>query len=292
MRAAVALPEEEEFPDWIAVHGKLWSHFVTTDVVQRCFRGWEIHLAVGFAIICAWFRSSFVCTVVDFFNRINLIYGAVCEFCTEASCPIMTGGPKYARLKYQFCFLSSPVTACPTSVPLVGMNIIGQMMYKRNQLRSRLLRYLYSLCCGEYVFQYSLFLLAISSFCRYLPIVIATFLVSHTLVPTRHPSLPHTFAPMHSPSTHTPFPHLIPNLPLLLMFSSLIALPHFSSSFMCSTLLVWWVGSRSKSMMRNSFLQHTVSGKIPLQQSTLIWCVLLMCMRERERDTKMHCWWY
>ncbi|KAJ7416703.1 MOB kinase activator 3A [Willisornis vidua] len=33
--------------------------------------------------------------VVDFFNRINLIYGTICEFCTERSCPVMSGGPKY-----------------------------------------------------------------------------------------------------------------------------------------------------------------------------------------------------
>lgn len=33
--------------------------------------------------------------VVDFFNRINLIYGTIYEFCTEQSCPVMSGGPKY-----------------------------------------------------------------------------------------------------------------------------------------------------------------------------------------------------
>ncbi|KAM6328623.1 MOB kinase activator 3B isoform 2-T2 [Alca torda] len=33
--------------------------------------------------------------VVDFFNRINLIYGTICEFCTESTCPVMSGGPKY-----------------------------------------------------------------------------------------------------------------------------------------------------------------------------------------------------
>ncbi|CAG0897609.1 unnamed protein product [Darwinula stevensoni] len=36
--------------------------------------------------------------VVDFFNRINLIYGTVCEYCTEESCPTMSGGPKYEYL--------------------------------------------------------------------------------------------------------------------------------------------------------------------------------------------------
>ncbi|KAK2512584.1 hypothetical protein Q9233_016158 [Columba guinea] len=33
--------------------------------------------------------------VVDFFNRINLIYGTICEFCTERTCPVMSGGPRY-----------------------------------------------------------------------------------------------------------------------------------------------------------------------------------------------------
>nr|XP_056704498.1 MOB kinase activator 3B isoform X2 [Euleptes europaea] len=33
--------------------------------------------------------------VVDFFNRINLIYGTICEFCTDRTCPVMSGGPKY-----------------------------------------------------------------------------------------------------------------------------------------------------------------------------------------------------
>ncbi|XP_073401619.1 MOB kinase activator 3A isoform X1 [Dendrobates tinctorius] len=33
--------------------------------------------------------------VVDFFNRINLIYGTISDSCTEQSCPVMSGGPKY-----------------------------------------------------------------------------------------------------------------------------------------------------------------------------------------------------
>jgi len=36
--------------------------------------------------------------VVDFFNRINLIYGTVCEKCTDTSCPTMSGGPKFEYL--------------------------------------------------------------------------------------------------------------------------------------------------------------------------------------------------
>ncbi|KAG8454767.1 hypothetical protein GDO86_001114 [Hymenochirus boettgeri] len=33
--------------------------------------------------------------VVDFFNRINLIYGTISDSCTEQTCPVMSGGPKY-----------------------------------------------------------------------------------------------------------------------------------------------------------------------------------------------------
>lgn len=36
--------------------------------------------------------------VVDFFNRINLIYGTVSEYCTEATCPTMSGGSRYEYL--------------------------------------------------------------------------------------------------------------------------------------------------------------------------------------------------
>lgn len=36
--------------------------------------------------------------VVDFFNRINLIYGTVSEYCNETTCPTMSGGPRYEYL--------------------------------------------------------------------------------------------------------------------------------------------------------------------------------------------------
>ncbi|OWF46758.1 MOB kinase activator 3B-like [Mizuhopecten yessoensis] len=38
--------------------------------------------------------------VVDFFNRINMLYGTLCEYCTEQTCPTMSGGPKY---DYYWC---------------------------------------------------------------------------------------------------------------------------------------------------------------------------------------------
>ncbi|KAG4079838.1 hypothetical protein HA402_014969 [Bradysia odoriphaga] len=36
--------------------------------------------------------------VVDFFNRINLIYGTVSEYCNATTCPTMSGGPRYEYL--------------------------------------------------------------------------------------------------------------------------------------------------------------------------------------------------
>ncbi len=36
--------------------------------------------------------------VVDFFNRINLLYGVVAEYCTDETCKTMSGGSKYEYL--------------------------------------------------------------------------------------------------------------------------------------------------------------------------------------------------
>uniref|UniRef100_A0A0M3HMT5 Mob1/phocein family n=1 Tax=Ascaris lumbricoides TaxID=6252 RepID=A0A0M3HMT5_ASCLU len=56
LRAAVRLPANENFDDWLAVH------------------------------------------TVDFFNRINLLYGTIADVCTAKSCPTMSGGPRYEYL--------------------------------------------------------------------------------------------------------------------------------------------------------------------------------------------------
>lgn len=40
----------------------------------------------------------FFCLVVDFFNRINLIYGTISEYCNETTCPTMSGGSRYEYL--------------------------------------------------------------------------------------------------------------------------------------------------------------------------------------------------
>jgi MOB kinase activator 1 len=31
---------------------------------------------------------------VDFFNQVNILYGTLLEFCTPATCPTMSAGPK------------------------------------------------------------------------------------------------------------------------------------------------------------------------------------------------------
>lgn len=38
--------------------------------------------------------GSVVFAAVDFFNQINMLYGTITEFCTEASCPVMSAGPR------------------------------------------------------------------------------------------------------------------------------------------------------------------------------------------------------
>lgn len=58
--------------------------------------------------------------VVDFFNRINLIYGTVSEFCTERTCPIMSGG-----LRYEYRWQDGDDYKKPTKLPaLKYMNLL------------------------------------------------------------------------------------------------------------------------------------------------------------------------
>ncbi|XP_076116076.1 MOB kinase activator 3B-like isoform X1 [Mytilus galloprovincialis] len=52
--------------------------------------------------------------VVDFFNRINLLYGTICEYCTEETCTTMSGGPRY---EYQWCDTDSVKYKKPTALP-------------------------------------------------------------------------------------------------------------------------------------------------------------------------------
>ena len=41
-------------------------------------------------------RESWIAlNLMDFYQRISVIYGTVCHACTDVSCPKMTGGPKF-----------------------------------------------------------------------------------------------------------------------------------------------------------------------------------------------------
>ena len=69
LKEIVRLPDNEDEDDWIAVHGNQSS------------------------LIIIMFDSFFI--VVDFFNRINLVYGIISDYCTREACPTMSGGPRY-----------------------------------------------------------------------------------------------------------------------------------------------------------------------------------------------------
>ncbi|WVZ57256.1 hypothetical protein U9M48_007661 [Paspalum notatum var. saurae] len=43
---------------------------------------------------------------VDFFNQVNILYGTLMEFCTPATCPTMSAGPKYSTPLHFFFLLS------------------------------------------------------------------------------------------------------------------------------------------------------------------------------------------
>ena len=50
--------------------------------------------------------------VVDFYNRISLIYASVLRFCTEQSCPIMSGGSRF-----EYLWADNDQYKEPTSLP-------------------------------------------------------------------------------------------------------------------------------------------------------------------------------
>jgi len=74
LKEIVKLPDNEDIDDWIAVHGRRYEWMNE--------RLWEKIEYVGVL-------------VVDFFNRINLVYGIITDYCTRESCPTMSGGPRY-----------------------------------------------------------------------------------------------------------------------------------------------------------------------------------------------------
>ena len=58
--------------------------------------------------LCEWLSAN----TIDFFNQVNLLYGAVSDFCTPASCPTMSAGPSY-----EYLWQGGPGYAKPTAVP-------------------------------------------------------------------------------------------------------------------------------------------------------------------------------
>jgi len=58
--------------------------------------------------ICEWLSAN----TIDFFNQVNLLYGAVSDFCTTTSCPSMTAGASY-----EYLWQGGPEYPKPTSVP-------------------------------------------------------------------------------------------------------------------------------------------------------------------------------
>ena len=75
----VKLPKGEDFNDWLAVH--VVDFFNRLDLnCQHHRKKWKIDsLSLPF-------------------DRINLIYGTVCEQCSKESCPTMSGGAKFEYL--------------------------------------------------------------------------------------------------------------------------------------------------------------------------------------------------
>jgi hypothetical protein len=71
LKKAVKLPEGEDENEWLAVNGIIH---------QKSSSSW---------ISCL--RSA----VVDFYNQINLLYGAITEFCSPQSCPEMKATDEY-----------------------------------------------------------------------------------------------------------------------------------------------------------------------------------------------------
>eukprot|EP00038_Savillea_parva_P006924 m.166742 g.166742 ORF g.166742 m.166742 type:complete len:214 (-) comp12733_c0_seq1:120-761(-) len=58
--------------------------------------------------------------VVDFFNRINLIYGTVSDFCTPESCPKMSGGNQYEYMWQDGAKYKKPtVVSAPVYIDLL-----------------------------------------------------------------------------------------------------------------------------------------------------------------------------
>lgn len=70
LRKVVKLPEGEDENEWLAVNSEFW--FQLASMVRML-----------------------IVVVVDFYNQINLLYGAITEFCSPQSCPEMKATDEY-----------------------------------------------------------------------------------------------------------------------------------------------------------------------------------------------------
>jgi MOB kinase activator 1 len=95
MRSSVILPKGEDINEWLAVNStSMLLSFVLLLIGKHCLAHFLI-VSPLFASYCAF---SIMFPAVDFFNEISLLYGTITEFCTPATCPVMSAGPQYEYL--------------------------------------------------------------------------------------------------------------------------------------------------------------------------------------------------
>ncbi|XP_076990715.1 MOB kinase activator 1A isoform X1 [Tamandua tetradactyla] len=83
-----ASPRMEPPSPWVEQEGPEYWERETQNV-----KGSAQTFRVGLRTLCGYYNQSEA--AVDFFNQINMLYGTITEFCTEASCSVMSAGPRY-----------------------------------------------------------------------------------------------------------------------------------------------------------------------------------------------------
>ena len=97
LRKVVKLPEGEDKDEWLAVNGMLCC---------CCPLLYPFHF--GRSNLANHIRLP----VVDFYNQVNLIYGAITEFCSPQSCPEMK-----ATDEFEYLWHNPPDFSKPTRLP-------------------------------------------------------------------------------------------------------------------------------------------------------------------------------
>ncbi|OEL30097.1 MOB kinase activator-like 1A [Dichanthelium oligosanthes] len=88
LREAVRLPIGEDLNEWLAVNSKFFLS-LTLVLNLLCLELLQIPSYLSFQKKIPSYHT------VDFFNNVNMLYSTLMEFCTPATCPIMSAGPKY-----------------------------------------------------------------------------------------------------------------------------------------------------------------------------------------------------